>query len=854
MVILYNLFIIPIEYLLEFVYVFLKRLVDNPGLVIIGVSLVVNLLILPIYTRADAIQAVENENQIKMRGWINHIHRSFSGDERFMITQTYYREMKYNPLNALRTMLPTLLQVPFFIAAYHFLSHLNDLTGATLGPISDLSKPDALISLGGISLNLFPILMTLINLLSAVIYLRGYPIKSKIQTYLLAIIFLILLYDSPAGLVFYWTLNNIFSLGKNVVMKMIPKVKKKEKNNVSKYKPIKWIKGMFPSQLLLTVLLGLVIPSALIASSSAEFVVTANPMNPTHYVFDTFIICAGYFLIWFSVFYYISSDPVKRIFQILVKIMAIVAVVDYMFFGKKLGIISEDLLFSTFPHFSGYEKLTNFLIISLISFILIRMDKKMSSLINKFIVLLASSLLIVGVRDISIINKAIRDNPYLLEGQIRDDTPLFRLSKSGKNVIILSIDGMVGLYIPYIFNEKPELKDTFNGFVYYRNTLSCGSNTAIGSPGMLGGYEYVPYYSRLRKNVTLEQKNYEYTTMMPMIFADKGWEVTLCDIPYAGYQDVPDMSIYDGMEGIKGYRTMGFYMDEQIIKEAEKVRERNMFWYSIFKVTPLFGQTTIYDGGRYFSSRGVSDLGGLYSSHFMEAYEVMHRLDKLTEITEERADTFLILNNDIAHNQKTLRLPEYEPSSQTMEGEKDPGFRKDEKGNIFYLATDDSQPSFYHINMAACLQIGRYLEFLKEQGVYDNTRIIVVSDHGKSLGEFPEYGNPEIAQMEGLSCTLMVKDFNSQGFTVSDEFMSNADTPTIAMDGLINNPINPYTGNPINSDSKKDGLYILRASDFGLTPGDDFEYKYEEGQKWIHIEDNVYEAENWSEITPQNDF
>jgi membrane protein insertase Oxa1/YidC/SpoIIIJ len=32
----------------------------------------------------------------------------------------------------------------------------------------------------------------------------------------MALIFLVLLYNSPSGLVLYWTCNNIFSLGKNL--------------------------------------------------------------------------------------------------------------------------------------------------------------------------------------------------------------------------------------------------------------------------------------------------------------------------------------------------------------------------------------------------------------------------------------------------------------------------------------------------------------------------------------------------------------------------------------------------------------------------------------------------------------
>ncbi|MBR3515549.1 MAG: YidC/Oxa1 family membrane protein insertase [Lachnospiraceae bacterium] len=847
--ILYNIFIIPIEYILEFVYVFLKRIIGNPGYVIIGVSLVVNLLILPIYLRADTIQAEENEKQKSMQGWINRIHKTFSGDERFMILQAYYREMDYKPGSVIKVLLPTILQIPFFIAAFHFLSNLQDLNGAALGPIKNLSAPDALLHIGGVSVNVLPVLMTLINFGSAAIYLRGYPLKNKIQTYLVAAVFLVLLYDSPSGLVFYWTLNNIFSLGKNVVMKFIP-VKKKESRETRTEKSGRWEKDMIPAQLVLTILMGLVIPSALIASSAAEFVVTADPRNPVHYVVSTFAVATGYFLVWTSVFCYISAGRIRKVLFHVINIGAVVAVADYMFFGKNLGIISADLFFAVFPHFSGREKMVNMIVIAIIAVLMFLMGRKIPTVTSKLCGVLAGALLIVGLYNVVTINQEITANSYLLESKMRDDEPIFRLSRTGRNIIVFSIDAMIGLYLPYMAAEKPEMKEVYDGFVYYRNTVSCGSNTAIGSPGMLGGYEYIPYYSGQRSDVTIEEKNYEYTTLMPRLFSENGWEVTLCDIPYAGYQLVPDMSIYDDMEGVKGLRTMGFYMDEDVLDNAESVRERNLFWYSLFKITPVIAQTTVYDGGIYFSSKGVSDVGGLYSSHFMEAYEVMDRLDRLSEITDEKTDTFLILNNDIAHDQQTLQLPDYTPSSHTNEGAEEPGYRVDDEGNVFYLAKDDSQPSYYHINMAAFLQIGKFLNYIKEQGVYDNTKIIVVSDHGRSLGEFPDLGNNEVTELEGVNCMLMVKDFDAHGtLSVSDELMCNADVPTIAMEDVIENPVNPYTGNKIDSEKKNDGLYVLYAFDFGLTPADYFEYLYEE-QKWLHVEEDVFVRDNWTEIEP----
>jgi membrane protein insertase Oxa1/YidC/SpoIIIJ len=102
------------------------------------------------------------------------------------------------------------------MAAYQLLSNAQMLNGASLGPITDLGAPDGLIALGSITLNALPILMTLINVISSAIYLKGFPLKTKIQLYGMALFFLVFLYNSPAALVFYWTLNNTFSLFKTL--------------------------------------------------------------------------------------------------------------------------------------------------------------------------------------------------------------------------------------------------------------------------------------------------------------------------------------------------------------------------------------------------------------------------------------------------------------------------------------------------------------------------------------------------------------------------------------------------------------------------------------------------------------
>ena len=69
---------------------------------IIMVSIVINLLILPLYKRSDAMQEQERKKQKEMERWEKHIRKTFRGDERFMMLSTYYRQQDYQPVNAVR--------------------------------------------------------------------------------------------------------------------------------------------------------------------------------------------------------------------------------------------------------------------------------------------------------------------------------------------------------------------------------------------------------------------------------------------------------------------------------------------------------------------------------------------------------------------------------------------------------------------------------------------------------------------------------------------------------------------------------------------------------------------------------
>lgn len=187
------------------------------GLGLIFMSLAVNIVLLPLYHLAESWQEAERRVQHRMAAKLAEIRAVYRGQERYALTRTLYRQHGYHPIFAVRTSFGFLIQVPFFFAAYHFLSSYEPLRGVPFGPLANLAEPDGLLTLGGLAVNLLPFVMTAVNLVSALVYTRRLTRRDKIQLYGIAALFLALLYDAAAGLVFYWTCNNVFSLFKNIV-------------------------------------------------------------------------------------------------------------------------------------------------------------------------------------------------------------------------------------------------------------------------------------------------------------------------------------------------------------------------------------------------------------------------------------------------------------------------------------------------------------------------------------------------------------------------------------------------------------------------------------------------------------
>ena len=862
----YNIIIRPVELLLGILTRLLWSLTDgNIPLLLLLLSLAVSLLTLPLYQRAERVGAEERARRDALEPMIRHIRRCFSGDERTLTLSAYYRIAGYSPLKALRASLSSLLQLPFFIAAWHFLSNADFLKGVSFGPIESLEEADGLLTAGAIRINLLPILMTLVNLYSALIYTKGRPLREKLRAMLLPLLFLLLLYKSPSGLVIYWLCGNLFSLIRNILSKKdaapsegngkdAGKIRFEEKTAFSAASDRRLF---IASSLYLTLLAGAWIPLSVVSASPQDFVNVYRYIDPFRYVAVNFCVYAGLFLFWGSVIQMLLKEKGKAVYNLLLAFTCIFCSAEYFFLDKTSGTISALLVYAK-PTFPGYKRILMGcgISIALAVCLLMLLRRRLLFILRlaffsgcTALILLSGRAFLYSRSEIgkaTIVSRAEDDEVTKLDELV---TPIIPLDQNGRNVIIIMLDRAVSSYLPYILNEKPELKASLDGFVWYPNTLSTGGNTRLAAPALYGGYDYTPEEMERRSDESLNAKHDEALKVLPVLFSNEGYRVNVCDPPYAGGQEIPDLSIFNDCPGVETHLTNGLYSTLQDDMDVEKTTEYNFLLYSLMKLMPLCLREGIYDHGHYLSpayiSRDVVPDGA-----FGDAWSVLDLLPELTSLENNGTDSFFIMKNDTAHEPRLLQLPDYLPLAKVDNSAWFDASVYELEGEVLHLDNEE-QLTHYQVNMAALLKLCEWFDYLKEQSVYDNCRIIIAADHGTGLKQLDRLQLNEDVDAAAYNPLLLVKDFDAHGFSVCDDFMCNADVPALATEGLIENARNPFTGTALQNDSKNSGVAVS-LSDNGSIKGRVLEpkgYAVDTSDRpWYRVVENLFDPACWTKI------
>ena len=203
----------PLAFLLRLFYSW----VHNYGVAIILVTILIKIVLWPLTAKSyRSMKAMQ-----KLQPKVTKLREKYADDKETMNKEVMrlYKTFKVNPFGGC---LPLLLQIPFFIAFYRVLDYALELRGAPFMLwITDLSAPDRLGSFAfKIPLMDMPTGIPVLTLLMGASMFwqqkmtptMGDPTQAKIML-LMPVIFTFILINMPAGLVLYWFVNNILSIG-----------------------------------------------------------------------------------------------------------------------------------------------------------------------------------------------------------------------------------------------------------------------------------------------------------------------------------------------------------------------------------------------------------------------------------------------------------------------------------------------------------------------------------------------------------------------------------------------------------------------------------------------------------------
>lgn len=357
---------------------------------------------------------------------------------------------------------------------------------------------------------------------------------------------------------------------------------------------------------------------------------------------------------------------------------------------------------------------------------------------------------------------------------------------------------------------------------------------------MMGGYEYTPDAINARQAEKLVDKHNESLLVLPKLFLDSGYSITLIDPPYSNYKHAGDFTPFKQYPEMKVMQHLGNFSKQYKQKFSDVLNadesyestiiKKRMPLFSLLKTTVPIVRRALHKRGSYYLAFGNPPD----TEEFLNSYAQLYFLNDLTDF-EGEGNTYTLISNNTPHEPTLLQAPNYEPQA---------------------VVTDDRTPFddnpamkeadllHYHANAAALRQLGIWFEALQKAGVYDNTRIIIVADHGFELySEHFQGFSGDIHDYAYFNPLMLFKDFHAEGvYAVDESFMTNADSPLFAIQDLDISPINPFTGNDLfeSMDKEKNNVYAG-------TKNDGYLFTHDLSGSFS-IQDSIFEESNWTNL------
>lgn len=217
-----------VESLAKIALKFLKMLnsyFHNYGLSIIAITVIFRVAFLPLTLRSmKSMKEMQNKMQ-DLKPKIDALKEKYKDDKTKQNSEMMklYSSHGVNPLSSLGGCLPLLIQLPVFIALYDVLLYSIEMRHSPFLWISDLSRPETLFDIPfvGIPFRILPLLMGVSWFISqkmtptTAAASESMELQMKMMQFM-PIIFTVMFWGLPSGLILYWTVSNILSIGQQL--------------------------------------------------------------------------------------------------------------------------------------------------------------------------------------------------------------------------------------------------------------------------------------------------------------------------------------------------------------------------------------------------------------------------------------------------------------------------------------------------------------------------------------------------------------------------------------------------------------------------------------------------------------
>jgi YidC/Oxa1 family membrane protein insertase len=212
----------PIRDFLLWCLKYINMVIGNIGWSLVIFSILSKIVLMPL-----TIKSTESMKRMQaLTPKMNELKEKYKGKPD-VLNKEMMKLYKANKVNPMGGCLPMLLQMPFFFALWSALINSIDLWQAPfIFWIKDLSMPDTVAHIFGYPLNILPILMTATSFFQQKLTpgAAGGGQQQKMMM-LMPLVFIVIFWNMPSGLVLYWTLQNAMQIAHQLYTNMKGKTK-----------------------------------------------------------------------------------------------------------------------------------------------------------------------------------------------------------------------------------------------------------------------------------------------------------------------------------------------------------------------------------------------------------------------------------------------------------------------------------------------------------------------------------------------------------------------------------------------------------------------------------------------------